>query len=174
MNLMKRVLKTIIFVCAVSLSVLLVPGECEATEVGTRKTFGVGAILGEPTGGTLKLWFNDSLALQSHQAVTWWYIHRLAVFVDVVWHPHTITRNEYFTLKWYVGVGGGMGIRAPWHYHPHGYDPDGAIWVRAPFGFPFLFEKFPLEAFVEFGPMVRVVPPAAFSPFVAVGARYYF
>jgi hypothetical protein len=163
----------------------------EASEVGSSRIFGVGPILGEPTGGTLKVWIGDNrFAFQAHAAITWFWVNRLAIIADVVWHPHIITDNRYFDLLWYFGVGGGAGIRAPWdddhyyhdHNHPHGHDhdweADPAVWIRVPFGFPFRFHKVPVEAFVEFGPSLffvfdgdRHVFPGGF---VAVGGRWYF
>jgi hypothetical protein len=157
-------------------------------ETDGQTLFGVGPILGEPTGGTLKLWFGPRIALQSHQAVTWWGLHRLAVYLDVVWHPSVVTENKYFTLLWYFGVGGGVGIRAPWDrpaYHPRDpdrdrdWEPDPAVWIRVPFGFPFLFEDVPVEAFVEFGPAMgfdyrRDDVDLFFAGFIAVGGRWYF
>ena len=98
--------------CAAVLAIALQPAPASATEVGTKQ-FGLGAILGEPTGGTGKLWFNERVALQFSLAATWWLgYHRLATFVDVVWHPLMVTDNKHFTLLWYFGVGGGFGIRA--------------------------------------------------------------
>lgn len=182
---------------------VLVAGLCaaapaSATEVGEDKIFGLGPILGEPTGGTGKVWFGPKMAFQFHAAITWWDIHRLVLFADIVWHPIEITQNRYFDLWWYFGVGGGAGIRAPWddhHHHdyphPHAHpededdwEPDPAVWIRVPFGFPFLFHKVPVEAFVEFGPTLRFEfyedadgddeVDLDFRGFFAIGGRWYF
>lgn len=155
-----------------------------ASEVGEGKIFGLGPIVGEPTGGTGKAWFNDALALQFHAAITWWDIHRFALFADFLWHPIEVTDNRYFELAWYLGVGGGVGIRAPWDDHEkrHGHDddwePDPAVWIRVPIGFAFLFHERPVEAFIEFGPTLRFdfahELDIDFRGFFAVGGRWYF
>jgi len=169
-------------------ALLAVPAPAAAMDLDGETLFGVGPILGEPTGGTLKLWFGPRLALQSHQAITWWGIHRIACFVDLLWHPSVVTENRYFTLLWYFGVGGGAGIRAPWYVHAdHPHDPDKdreweadpAVWIRVPFGFPFMFNKVPVEAFVEFGPTMgfdfqHEDTDVFFAAFIAVGGRWYF
>ncbi len=163
-----------------------------ATEVGEEKNFGLGPIMGEPFGGTGKVWFGPKMAFQFHGAITWWDINRMAIFADILWHPIEVTRNEYFDLLWYFGVGGGFGIRAPWdddHYRGRvdddDWEADPAIWIRVPFGFPFLFREVPVEAFVEFGPSLIFDfddPPGddgddldiRVRGFVAVGGRWYF
>jgi hypothetical protein len=176
--------------CAVLAAGLTAAAPAEASEVGESKIFGLGPILGEPFGGTGKLWFGPRMAFQFHAAITWWGIHRLALFADIMWHPHIITDNRYFDLLWYVGVGGGAGIRAPWdeyhrHVHEDDWEPDPAIWIRVPFGFPFRFHKVPVEAFVEFGPALifdwhhhrgedDADMDVGFRAFVAVGGRWYF
>ena len=165
----------------------------EATEVGENKIFGLGPILGEPFGGTGKVWFGPRMGFQFHAAITWWDINRLALFADILWHPVRVTDNRYFVLYWYFGVGFGAGIRAPWdddHYHyghrrdHDDWEADPAIWLRVPFGFPFLFHKVPVEAFVEFGPALRWEfyedrdgddeVDLDFRGFFAVGGRWYF
>jgi len=157
-------------------ALLLAPKPAEADDLEGETMFGLGLIAGEPTGGTLKLFFGPRLALQTHLAITWWQIHRTAVFLDFVWHPHVITENRHFLLLWYWGVGAGFGIRSPWYEDRRGQDweADPAVWIRAPFGFPFIFDKVPVEAFVEFGPSLRVYPPVGIGPFAAIGARWYF
>ena len=155
---------------------LLAPSQASAADVEGETMFGLGLIAGEPTGGTLKLFFGPRLALQSHLAVTFWEHHRLAGYLDFLWHPAVVTENRYFLLLWYFGVGVGAGFRAPWYEHRRDreWEADPAVWIRAPFGFPFIFDRVPVEAFVEFGPALRVYPPAGIGPFVAVGGRWYF
>lgn len=180
-------------VAAVLATGLAASAPAEATEVGENKIFGLGPILGEPFGGTGKLWFGPRMAFQFHAAITWWDVHRLALFADILWHPVEVTHNRYFDLYWYFGVGGGVGIRAPWddhHYHDHhphdddDWEPDPAVWIRVPFGFPFLFHDVPVEAFVEFGPTLLFDfdthdnddddVDIRFRGFFAVGGRWYF
>lgn len=157
---------------------LLVPEPAEARDFAGQTVFGLGVIAGEPTGGTLKLWFGPRFAIQSHLALTWWRITRFAAYLDLLWHPAVVTSNRYFILLWYFGVGGGAGFRAPWDErsleNDRQWEADPAAWVRVPFGFPFIFDKVPVEAFVEFGPALRVYPPVGIGPFVAIGGRWYF
>jgi len=177
--------------CAVLATGLSASAPAAATEVGEGKVFGLGPIVGEPLGGTGKVWFGPKMAFQFHGAITWWDLHRLALFADLLWHPIQVTQNRYFDLWWYFGVGGGVGIRAPWddHYHyvhhevshdDHDWEPDPAVWIRVPFGFPFLFHDVPVEAFVEFGPCLVFDfeedddMHILFRGFFAIGGRWYF
>ncbi len=147
-----------------------------ASEVGTDRIFGLGVVLGEPTGGTGKLFLGEVFAFQFSGA--FWFFHGrdyLQGFIDFVWHPSVITRNEYFDLPWYFGVGGGMGIWAPWEDdRHHDWDPHLRVDIRVPFGFSFRFHEVPVEAFVEFGPMMQVYDDLDVWGFIAIGGRWYF
>ena len=165
-------------------AILLRPAPAGALDVDESR-FGLGLIAGEPTGGTLKLWLGGGMALQSHLAITWWGVDRFFGSVDFLWHPSVVTTNRYFELHWYFGVGGAAGFRAPFDDpdRPRGpgddpgdddWEADPAAWIRVPFGFSFLFEAVPVEAFVEFGPSMRLYPPIGFGPFLAVGGRWVF
>lgn len=147
----------------------------EGPVVGERGIFGLGLIMGEPTGGTGKLFLGQRFAFQFSGAF-WFYHGRdyMQAFVDFIWYPSVLTNNEWFVLPWYFGVGGGAGIRAPWEKARDEWRAAPRVDVRVPFGFSFLFHKLPMEAFVEFGPMLRVYEPVAFWGFFAVGGRWYF
>ncbi|MCP4604352.1 MAG: hypothetical protein GY847_28160 [Proteobacteria bacterium] len=160
---------------AAFLTVILSAGNASATEVGSEKIFGAGPILGEPTGGTVKWFIGGQFAIQGSAAITFWDGNNLGVFFDFIWYPHMITENEHFMLTWYFGGGIGAGIRAPWNAPKHNdWEADPSIWLRVPFGFSFLFERVPVEAFIEFGPTNRVYPSWNIRVFVAVGGRWYF
>jgi hypothetical protein len=159
-----------------ALALLAAPGESRAA--GNDKVFGLGVVFPEPTGLTGKLFLSERLAFQFDAAFMLFNRQALVGFVDFVWHPAVVTENRWFLLLWYFGVGVGTGIDAPWHESgkgkDKGWEPNPAFWVRAPFGFSFLFDKVPVEAFVQFGPASRFYPFWDWDIFGAVGGRWYF
>jgi hypothetical protein len=156
-----------------ALALLAAPGEAAAKN---EKAFGLGVVVLEPTGLTGKLFLTETLAFQFDAAFIFWNREALVGFVDFVWHPAVVTENKYFMLVWYFGVGVGTGIDAPWHKNGKGKDwePNSCFWVHAPFGFSFLFDRVPVEAFVQFGPASRFYPFWDWDIFGALGGRWYF
>ncbi len=132
-------------------------------------------ILGEPTGGTIKAFFGNRLAFQSSLGFSFWEGSYAIICADLIWYPMLITENRHFMLTWYFGGGVGFGIRTPWYSNKHdGWEADPSVLVRAPSGVSFLFERVPVEAFVEVGISVKVYRPWYIRPIIAVGGRWYF
>ncbi len=148
--------------------------DASATQIGQSRNFGAGVILVEPTGAAFKYFFAPRLALQFAVAFLYFEGTRMATTVDFIWYPVQLTANRYFHLLWYFGVGGAFGLRTPWYEHEGDWEADPAAWIRVPFGFSFLFSRFPMEAFIEFGPTNRVYPSWRIRPFVAGGVRFFF
>ena len=139
------------------------------------KVFGAGVILGEPTGGTLKVFFNQLVALQFSTGILFFNRDSFLAVIDIVWHPSIIHESHVGILIWYLGVGPGFGIMVPWHKNRNNdWEPDFAFWVRVPGGVSYLFEKVPVEVFLEISPASRFYPFWDFDFFASTGARWYF
>ncbi len=137
-----------------------------------KGTFGLGLILGEPTGICAKLYLQDDQAIQA--AVGSAFLGGgLQIHADYVFHPYILQTRDSFVLPVYVGPG----VRAI------SYDDgrDGrffALGARAVGGLMFDFTEIPLDAFVE----VAGVFEFAFEEDegfgiqlnAGAGARYYF
>ena len=172
------------FIATAALMALMVgvfsPTPAEASQVGRQRVFGLGGMVGETSGGTGKLFISDIFALQFGTAFKGWH-QWLLNYIDFVWHPWHITSNRHYELHFYFGVGPALGLR------PRD-DWDRSFWVRVPFGVSFRFEKIPLEAFGESGPMPGVTweryaqgnnyvvsdGDFRFQWFWSTGARWYF
>lgn len=157
---------------------ILFSASAAARQVGGRETgkriFGAGLILGEPTGGTLKLFMGDIMAMQFSNGILFFNRDSIFAALDFVWHPSIIHESKHGILLWYIGVGPGFGIQGPWH-HPHDdWDADFAFWVRVPGGACYFFQKVPVEVFAELAPASRFYPFWDFDFFLNTGARYYF
>ena len=127
--------------------------------------FGVGLILGEPTGVSLKYFFNDTVAIDG--AVGWAFHHETDFYLhsDVLWHKFDLFSVPEGQLPFYVGVGGRVKFRD---------NEDDRIGVRVPFGVSYIFEDLPLDIFAEVAPVVDFVPSTHGGFTIGIGARWWF
>ena len=130
------------------------------------RRFEVGAIFGEPTGASLKYWFNEQFAIDGalgwafHQEDIDFYIHS-----DVLYHVHDLFHVSRGELLPYVGLGLSAKFR----------DDHDDIWgIRFPIGVTYLFDNCPVSIFGEVAPVLDVAPGARGDFSVGVGARYRF
>jgi hypothetical protein len=148
--------------------------EIGSTDDGVRAadkgTFGIGIVLGEPTGISAKLYLQDDQAVQAGLGFAF-IGNGLHVHVDYVFHPWILQSRDSFVLPVYIGPGGRLINREK------GRDNRQlAIGVRAVVGLLFDFKTVPLDAFVEVAGLFEVEfddgPGVDIN--AAAGARYYF
>jgi hypothetical protein len=133
------------------------------TDNATR--FGVGVILGEPTGASLKYFFTDTFAIDG---AVGWSFHDETDFhlhADALWHKHDLFDTTEGQLSLYCGVGGRVKFR------DHAEDRVG---VRIPVGVSYKFDRAPVDLFVEVAPIIDFTPSTKGSFSAGVGARYWF
>ena len=148
--------------------------------------FGLGVMLGDPTGLSAKYWLGQTSALQFGLAYSW--DHYANLLVDYLWHFPSAFGKGGSAFVPYVGVGGILFVSTGytssydgpywngrfWVYAP---DPrsrgDVGFGVRIPLGVEFLPRTAPLGVFAELVPGVRVVPGADAMIQGALGIRIY-
>jgi len=148
-----------------------------ATEAfAQERHFGLGVILGEPTGLSAKLWVSQTTAFDFGLG---WSLggdrinshndgyngeSRVHLHMDYLWHWfNTIHATERFPL--YAGIGGRLNSGA-------GYNSSAA--VRGVFGIAWLPRQAPFDVFIELVPSLQVVPSTGFGIDAGLGARYFF
>lgn len=129
--------------------------------------FGVGIMLGEPTGIVAKYWFNrlwsvDGAFAWSFTQGGFFYTH-----ADLLYNIYNILESQNFSLPVYVGVGarllfGGLTLT------------NNIFGIRIPVGVNFILRQLPVDLFVEVAPGIDLIPDSNFSFGGGVGARYYF
>jgi len=158
-----------------ALLLLLLAGSAGAQAV-EKGSFGVGLVIGEPTGISAKLYLDDDNAVQA-AAGSAFVGGGLQVHADYLWHPWILEERDSFTLPAYVGPG------ARFIYYQKGRDGEdfSAAGLRAVAGIVFDFKEIPLDVFVELAGVVeyRFAPVEADEGFAltlnaGLGARYYF
>jgi len=144
--------------------------------VAQDRGFGLGVILGEPTGFSGKLWtspinaidFGLGLSIGGDRVGKYNGSYdggsRLHVHMDYLWHSFDAIQTE-LALPIYYGVGGRLSSGA-------GYNT--SLAVRGVFGVAWLPAQAPFDFFLELAPTLQVTAPAGFGMEAGIGARYYF
>jgi hypothetical protein len=149
--------------------------------------FGLGLILGEPSGLTGKYWIDGASAVQAHLAFSLDEHDRgrdyVIVIADYLYHIDVFNiSSSSVDLPIYVGIGGKIGLLTnndDWcvrHYRDQqcNDDSDVAVGVRIPVGLDLLLRNAPLEFFLEIAPGLRVIPSTSGDVDGGLGARFYF
>lgn len=135
------------------------------------KRFGAGLYLGEPTGITLKGYLTEQLAINGVAA--WAFTtDSLMLIGDVAYDFFDIpVDSDAVNIPFYAGAGAVISIDGG---RGSGRTNGTTAGVRIPVGVSFQWTHHPIEAFVEVGPGVRLVPNTEFDLTGGVGARFYF
>jgi len=141
------------------LGLVFLPMSLKAQDSG----IGLGIILGEPTGVSLKSWIGNRDAFDI--AVAWSFEGEGAIHVhaDYLFHNYRLFRVERGDLAFYYGIGGRVKTVSKTQ-----------VGIRIPLGLCYLFEKDPLEIFFELGPIMNLTPKTLFRMTTGIGIRYYF
>jgi len=141
------------------LTAVLAFGTAEAQDGG----FGLGVILGEPTGISGKLWIEDNKAIDG--AVAWSFEKKAAVHMhaDLLFHSPHISKAEMSKLLFYYGIGGRIK-----------FEDKSKVGVRIPLGINYLSSETPIDVFLEIVPILDLAPSTEFSLNAAIGIRYFF
>ena len=160
------------------LAILGLPGvaaadDDEAIDRGVDKgTFGIGIIVGEPTGICGKLYIKDDQAIQA--AVGGALIGGgIQVHADYVFHPIILQTRDSFVLATFIGPG----VR--FIQYSNGRDASFvALGLRATGGLLFDFKNVPLDAFLEVAGVFEFAfedgEGAGIALNAGAGVRYYF
>lgn len=143
-----------------------------------NKTFGLGIMLGTPSGLSGKYYLSADTALDFGLGAYYGYRHHggLHLHIDFLWHPVSLASTPQFELPLYVGLGG----RIWGHDHDHDddrhdHDSDVAVGVRVPVGIAMDFNRVPFDIFLELAMTVDVISDHDHVDLGgAIGARYYF
>jgi hypothetical protein len=151
-----------------------------ASEIANSRPFGLGGILGQPTGVTIKYFFAPEHAVTAALGFSWWGGHNFHIHADYGYH-FMLTQAQHFDLPLYVGAGLKFFYFYSDRYHPYWEDDwrdrdyhRAGLGIRVPIGIAFHLNEPTLGIFVE------IVPGFAFLPWLdgfvdgGVGLRYYF
>lgn len=164
----------ILVACAARLAAADDAATPEAVEEGRpvdKGSFGIGLVLGEPTGITAKLYLDDDTALQAAIGFNF-YGSGVQVNAEYLLHPWIVQERDTFVLPIYLGPG----VRAIQYDGGRGADSHFAFGLRGVVGLLFDFKNVPLDAFVELAGVLEYDAAEDFEVAFNLGAgvRYYF
>ncbi|MFP4471057.1 MAG: BAPKO_0422 family outer member beta-barrel protein [Bacteroidales bacterium] len=142
-----------------------------------REGFGVGVIVGEPTGISIKTWTGNTTAIQAAAAWSFSGYNSFQFHLDYLFHNFSLFNSEDMNgaLPVYIGVGGRLKLAEDADPDPGNDDvnDEAAIGLRVPLGISYIFGEAPLDVFLEVVPILDVVPDTDFDLNGAVGIRVY-
>ena len=126
------------------------------------KGFGLGILVGEPTGLSGKYWVSSQNAIDAGIAWSFRQSGFFHVHGDYLWHfPDAIQASQRFPL--YAGIGGRLG------FAKH----DALFGVRMVGGIAWWPKDTPIDIFLEIAPIIDLAPASEFSVNGGFGVRYY-
>lgn len=125
--------------------------------------FGLGIILGEPTGVSAKLWTGSVNALDFAAAWSFKGDGDLLLQADYVWHSFNLINVSSGKLPLYYGIGGRII-----------FSNDPYIGARIPVGLDYEFANAPIDIFVEIVPILDLAPSTKFNLGGGIGVRFWF
>lgn len=134
-----------------------------AGSVLAQGSFGLGMILGEPTGVSAKIFLTERSAIDL--AAAWSFSDEAALHLhgDYLLHNFDLIEVEEGRLPIYFGIGARVK-----------FEDDSKFGVRIPVGLAYIFANAPIDIFVEVVPILDLVPDTEFAANGAIGARFYF
>jgi len=145
------------------LLVLFVSGLFALNVLAQGDGFGIGIILGEPTGISAKLWLTEKTALDGAVAWSMWDEGAIHIHADFLVHSFNLINVSQGQLPLYFGIGPRVKLAN-----------DPIVGVRIPVGLAYLFGSAPLDVFFELVPILDLVPGTEFHFNGAIGVRYFF
>jgi len=153
-------MKKIFLILMSMLIFLCIPGKGLTYE---KNDFGLGIILGSPTGLSGKLWLNKNNALDGALAWSFSREGRFQLHGDYLWHNFSLIKVEEGSFPLYYG----LGFRV-------NFGDETEAGIRFPIGLNYLFSKAPFDVFIEVVPVLQVVKKTDFEIDGAIGARFFF
>jgi len=153
-------MRKIISILVLVLIFLSLPGKGLTYE---KNDFGLGIILGSPTGLSTKLWLSKSTAFDAAAAWSFSRKGRFQIHGDYLWHNFNLIKVEEGSFPLYYG----LGFRV-------NFGDEVEAGIRFPIGLEYIFPRAPFDVFIEAVPILRVIEKTDFEIDGAIGARFFF
>lgn len=136
-----------------------------------KGAFGVGIVLGEPTGLCAKLYLDDDTAIQGALGFNF-YGAGIQANAEYVLHPWIVQERDAFVLPLYVGPG----LRFIQYDGGRDGEDHYALGLRGVVGMLFDFKEVPLDVFLEVAGVLEYDfdEGAGVALNLGAGVRYYF
>ncbi len=140
-------------------------GSTRSSSSNDHGNFGIGVILGEPTGLSAKMWTSENTAFDLGVAWSFSGNGHFHIHGDYLFHNFGLFDVSKGSLPLYFGIGARMLFRD---------NADDKIGVRIPIGLEYFFDGVPLAVFGEVVPILDLAPSTEFDINGGLGIRFYF
>jgi len=131
---------------------------------------GIGIIVGEPTGLSLKSWLSAKTALTVGAAWSFRNDGSLLLWADYTLHSFNITRSaDPRSLAFYYGIGGKVGF-----VDRNDTKNETVIGARIPLGLMLPIGTSPVAVFLEVVPTLDLSPDTDFGVNGGIGVHFFF
>lgn len=132
--------------------------------------FGLGIIIGSPTGISAKYGLSQNHAIDG--ALAWDLSeNHIHLSSDYLWIKRGGLNLEQVALDWYFGVGGRVVV---YNRPKNSRDDDYAIGVRGPIGVGYTFKDPRIEIFGELALIMNLIESTSVNIEGGIGARFHF
>ena len=133
-----------------------------------KQDLGVGVIVGEPTGLSLKYWLDEDRAIDGAAAWSFSDNDSFQLHADYLFHRYDIFDTGEVTGKMPLYYGLGARVKDKDKHD------DTVFGLRIPLGITYLFAEAPFDLFAELVPIVDLAPDVDVDINAAIGFRFYF
>ena len=134
-----------------------------APAVEGNNGLGIGVIIGEPTGISLKLWNSRTTAIDAAAAWSFRKEGKLHLHMDYLFHNFKLFKVSPGKLPLYYGIG----CRVK-------FEEETRVGVRFPVGICCILKEIPIDIFFEIVPLLDLTPETDFNFNASIGVRYFF
>jgi hypothetical protein len=125
--------------------------------------FGLGLIVGQPTGLTAAFGLSENTAIDAALGLALFDGRDFYLHVEFLYVLPTLVNESAFDLNAYLGIGGWFVAAG-----------EAVIGARAPFGLSLDFNNAPIQIFAELSVLLAIAPGTDGAIRGAAGFRYYF
>ena len=127
--------------------------------------FGIGVVVGEPTGISVKAWLAKNRAICGAAGWSLTGEKHFNINADYIFHNFELIKFEKGELPFYYGFGGRIKAK-------EGFKTK--IGVRIPVGVDYFIPNAPLDIFLELAPVLDVIPETKIYLNGGLGIRFFF
>ena len=138
---------------------------CSSAAAQEARPFGLGIIIGEPTGVNAKYYLDRNNAIQGSAAWSLEGNNSFTLQGDYLFHRYDWIKVKKGQLPVFFGIGAGLSFR---------HNEDNEVDARIPVGLDYLFDGAPIDIFGQLVPILELAPSTDFDFDAALGARYFF
>lgn len=132
-----------------------------------NKDAGFGIILGEPTGFSGKVWWDNNVAFDGGVAWSFRNDSKLSLHSDVLWHNWSVLQKAFEIDKGKFPLYYGLGCRIK-------TDNDTRAGLRIVAGASYMFDNAPFDVFFEVAPIMDFAPETKADFNASFGVRIWF